>query len=95
MTLLVHKAYIFTYLLSFGGLIGASWCSCAVISLGANSSSFLTQIIISFGHFINQISYYGMIVPQSLYYNIHNSWVLIVTIHMICSRLDFQDVSEQ
>lgn len=41
-----------------------------VILLGANFSSLLTQNTISFGDIVNQISYYDMIVPPSLYYNI-------------------------
>jgi len=45
MTPLVHKVH---YLHPFGGLIGAAWCSCAVISLGANYSTLLTQNMINF-----------------------------------------------
>lgn len=67
MTSLVHEVYFFTYLHSFGGLTEAAWCGCALIPLGANSSTLLTQNAISFGQFINQINYYGMIEPQSSY----------------------------
>lgn len=45
--------YFFNYSQCFGVLIGAAWCRGTVISVDADSSTFLTQKTISFEHVVN------------------------------------------
>lgn len=49
----LYTRYFFNYLQCFRVLTGAAWCRSTVISVGADSSTFLSQKTISFEHVVN------------------------------------------